>query len=207
MKTWEKSLCLSLILTVLFSFTGLDAGCEDIPNHVLRLHVLANSNSEEDQALKLKVRDRILTVCAGMLDGVKSRSDAEQAVAAELPQIQSAAEDEIRRQGYQYPVRAELTNMYFTTRRYENVTLPAGEYDALRVTIGSGKGRNWWCVLFPALCLPAAEAPAELQDVLNRNEMQIVTGKNGGYEVKFKSVEMYEQLRDWLERRGISAEK
>jgi stage II sporulation protein R len=207
MKTWEKSLCLSLILTVLFSFTGLDAGCEDIPNHVLRLHVLANSNSEEDQALKLKVRDRILTICAGMLDGVKSRSDAEQAVAAELPQIQSAAEDEIRRQGYQYPVRAELTNMYFTTRRYENVTLPAGEYDALRVTIGSGKGHNWWCVLFPALCLPAAEAPAELQDVLNRNEMQIVTGKNGGYEVKFKSVEMYEQLRDWLERRGISAEK
>lgn len=207
MKTWEKSLCLSPILTVLFSFTGLDAGCEDIPNHVLRLHVLANSNSEEDQALKLKVRDRILTICAGMLDGVKSRSDAEQAVAAELPQIQSAAEDEIRRQGYQYPVRAELTNMYFTTRRYENVTLPAGEYDALRVTIGSGKGHNWWCVLFPALCLPAAEAPAELQDVLNRNEMQIVTGKNGGYEVKFKSVEMYEQLRDWLERRGISAEK
>lgn len=207
MKTWEKSLCLSLILTVLFSFTGLDAGCEDIPNHVLRLHVLANSNSEEDQALKLKVRDRILTICAGMLDGVKSRSDAEQAVAAELPQIQSAAENEIRRQGYQYPVRAELTNMYFTTRRYENVTLPAGEYDALRVTIGSGKGHNWWCVLFPALCLPAAEAPAELQDVLNRNEMQIVTGKNGGYEVKFKSVEMYEQLRDWLERRGISAEK
>jgi stage II sporulation protein R len=206
-KTWEKSLCLALILTVLFSFTGLDAECEDIPNHVLRLHVLANSNSEKDQALKLKVRDRILTVCAGMLDGVKSRGDAERAVAAELPKIQSAAEDEIRRQGYRYPVRAELTNMYFTTRRYGNVTLPAGEYDALRVTIGSGKGHNWWCVLFPALCLPAAEAPAELQDVLNRNEMQIVTGKNGGYEVKFKSVEIYEQLRDWLERRGISAEK
>lgn len=202
MKTWEKSICLALILTVLFTFTGFTAGCEDIPNHVLRLHVLANSDSQQDQALKLKVRDRILAESAGMLNGIKDRGAAEKAVSAKIPEIQRAAEDEIHKQGYQYPVHVEMTNMYFNTRQYGSVTLPAGEYDALRVTIGSGQGHNWWCVLFPALCLPAAEAPSELKDVLNRNQMQIVKGDTG-YVVKFKSVELYEQFRDWLKQCGV----
>lgn len=199
MKTWEKSICLALILTILFSFTGLAAGCEDIPNHVLRLHVLANSDSQQDQALKLKVRDRILEESKGMLNGIKNRGDAEKAVSAKIPEIQKAAEDEIYRQGYHYSVHVEITNMYFNTRQYGNITLPAGEYDALRITIGSGQGHNWWCVLFPALCLPAAEAPSKLNDVLNQNEMQIVKGE-GGYVVKFKSVELYEEFRDWLKQ-------
>lgn len=199
MKTFKKSFCLALILTVLLSFTGFTAGCEDIPKHVLRLHVLANSDSQADQALKLKVRDRILTESAGMLDGVESRDGAEKAVAEKVPQLLRAAEDEVKKQGYDYPVRLELTKMYFTTRQYGNVTLPAGNYDALRVTIGTGNGHNWWCVLFPPLCLPAAEDPQELKDVLNQSEMQIVEG-NGGYEIKFKSVEVYEQFRDWLEK-------
>lgn len=203
MKTWEKSICLALILTILFSFTGLAAGCEDIPNHVLRLHVLANSDSTQDQALKLKVRDRILAESAGMLNGIKNRDEAEKTVSEKIPQIQKAAENEIQKQGYRYPVRVEITNMYFNTRQYGNATLPAGKYDALRVTIGSGKGHNWWCVLFPALCLPAAEAPSQLEDVLNKNEMQIVKGESG-YVVKFKSVELYEEFRDWLNQGGFS---
>ncbi|HBG55433.1 MAG TPA: stage II sporulation protein R [Ruminococcaceae bacterium] len=202
MKVWEKSLCLAFALTVLFSFAGFAAGCEDIPNHILRLHVLANSDSREDQALKLKVRDRILAESAGMLDGVKTREEAERAVAENLPRLQKAAEDEVRKQGASCPVRAELANLYFTSRRYGDVTLPAGRYDALQVTLGTGKGHNWWCVLFPALCLPAAEAPAELQDVLDRGEMEIVEGKDGeGYILKFKSVELYQQFRGWLQQR------
>lgn len=202
MKIWEKSVCLALIFAILFSFTGFTAECEDIPGHVLRLHVLANSDSQQDQALKLKVRDRILQVSAGMLDGVKSRNDAEKAVSSHLEEIKNAAQEEVYREGYRYPVHVELTNMYFSTRQYGNATLPAGMYDALRITIGSGNGHNWWCVLFPALCLPAAEAPSSLKDVLNRNEMQLVYGK-GGYVVKFKSVELYEQFRGWLQKYGI----
>jgi stage II sporulation protein R len=202
MKIWEKSVCLALIVTILFSFTGFTAECEDIPSHVLRLHVLANSDSQQDQALKLKVRDRILSVSAGMLDGVKNRDAAEKAISPRLDEIRKAAQEEVYRQGYRYPVRVEMTNMYFSTRQYGNVTLPAGMYDALRVTIGSGKGHNWWCVLFPALCLPAAEAPSRLEDVLNQNEMQVVRG-DGGYVVKFKSVELYEQLRGWLQEHGF----
>lgn len=202
MKIWEKSICLALILSILFSFTGLTAECEDIPSHVLRLHVLANSDSQQDQALKLKVRDRILQVSAGMLDGVKTRDAAEKAVSTHLAQIQKAAQDEVMRRGYRYPVHVEMTNMYFSTRQYGNITLPAGMYDALRITIGSGNGHNWWCVLFPALCLPAAEAPSNLQDVLNRNEMQLVRG-DSGYIVKFKSVELYEQFCGWLKEHGF----
>lgn len=204
MKIWEKSVCLALIVSVLFSFTGFAMECEDIPSRILRLHVLANSDSKQDQALKLKVRDRVLQVSAGMLDGVKTRDAAEKAVSSRLGEIRQAAQDEVYRQGYRYPVRVEMTNMYFSTRQYGNITLPAGMYDALRVTVGSGKGHNWWCVLFPALCLPAAEAPSSLQDVLNRSEMRLVSG-NGGYVVKFKSVELYEQFRGWLREHGIFA--
>lgn len=200
MKIWEKSICLALILTVVFSFTGFAAGCQDISDRVLRLHILANSDSRADQALKLRVRDRILQESSGMLDQAGDRIQAEQVVSRKLPQLQRAAEDEIKKWGYGYPVYVELTHMYFTTRQYEQITLPAGEYDALRVVIGSGKGHNWWCVLFPPMCLPAAEEKEELKDILNRNEMQIVEGKKR-YIIKFKSVELYEQFRQWLETR------
>ncbi len=199
MKLFEKSLCLALILTVLFSFTGFAAGCEDIPNHVLRLHILANSDSAEDQALKLKVRDRILTESAGLLDNIKNKTDAQNAIKAAIPRLKTAAEDEIKKQGYHYPVNVEMTHMYFTTREYTTVTLPAGDYDSLRVTIGSAAGHNWWCVIFPPMCLPAAEEPKELSDVLNAKQLQIVEG-TGGFEYKFKTLEWYEQIKNYFER-------
>lgn len=199
MKLLEKSLCLAMILTVLLSFTGFTASCEDIPNRVLRLHVLANSDSEQDQALKLKVRDRILTESAGMLDNITNKSQAEASVKTKLPQLKIAAEDEVKKQGYDYPINVELTNMYFTTREYDTVTLPAGQYDALRITIGEGKGHNWWCVIFPPMCLPAAEKPEELDDVLNENQLQIVEGK-GEFEVKFLTLEWYEQIKSYFEQ-------
>jgi stage II sporulation protein R len=200
MKTLEKSLLLALVITVLISFTGFAAGCEDIPNHVLRLHVLANSDSDADQALKLKVRDRIVAESAGLFDGASSREDAEKIASENLQKLQNAAQDEVTRDGYRYSVRVYLTNMYFTTRQYDTVTLPAGTYDALRVEIGSGAGHNWWCVIFPPLCLPAAEKREDLKDVLNPNELRIVDGSNS-YVVRFKTLEAYEQVKAWLERK------
>ena len=198
MKKFGKALCMAFVIAILLNFTVFTAGCEKIPSQVLRLHVLANSNSQEDQSLKLKVRDRILEESAGMLDDVKNRSEAETAVRKKMDQLQSAAQDEVKKQGYDYPVAIRLAKTYFTTRTYGKITLPAGEYDALEVTIGSGKGHNWWCVIFPQLCLPAAQDKEQLQDVLNPNELKIV--RNGeGYQVKFKTVEYYEQLKQWLE--------
>lgn len=198
MKLFEKSLFLAFILTVLFSFTGFAAGCEDIPNHVLRLHILANSDSTEDQALKLKVRDRILTESAGLLDRIKNKTDAQNAIKSAIPQLQMAAADEIKKQGYGYSVNVEMAHMYFTTREYKTVTLPAGDYDSLRVMIGAAAGHNWWCVIFPPMCLPAAEEPKELSDVLNAKQLNIVEG-TGGFEVKFKTLEWYEQIKSYFE--------
>ena len=199
MKLIEKCLLFGFFCAVLFSMLGFTAQCESIPDKVFRLHVLANSDSAEDQALKLRVRDRILEESAGLMDGVSTREEAEAAAAQSLPKLQAAAEDEIRQAGYAYPVQAEITRMYFPTRQYESVTLPAGEYDALRITIGEAKGKNWWCVLFPALCLPVAEDSAQLSDVLSSGQLDVV---QGSYEIRFKAVEWYEQLRDWLENLG-----
>ena len=169
-RTAEKAICLGLILAVLVSFTGFATQCEDIPDRVLRLHILANSDSEEDQALKLKVRDRIVTESAGLFDQVTDRESARAVVEKNMDALREAAQDEVYRQGYSYPVSMELTHMYFTTRVYGETALPAGYYEALRVTIGAGAGHNWWCVIFPAMCLPVAEESQELDGVLNEEE-------------------------------------
>lgn len=202
LKNIEKALLIAFVLTVACSFTSFFSfarQCEDIPNHVLRLHVLANSDTEEDQELKLYVRNRILTESAGLLDEATDRSQAEQVVQQNLTRLQAAAADEIAQRGYDYPVGVELEKVYFTTRRYQQVTLPAGNYDALRVTIGQAQGKNWWCVMFPPMCLPAAEEKEELDDVLNPKQMEIVTGQ---YEIRFKSLELYEQFKNWAAGKG-----
>ena len=204
-RTAEKAICLGLILAVLVSFTGFATQCEDIPDRVLRLHILANSDSEEDQALKLKVRDRIVTESAGLFDQVTDRESARAVVEKNMDALREAAQDEVYRQGYSYPVSMELTHMYFTTRVYGETALPAGYYEALRVTIGAGAGHNWWCVIFPAMCLPVAEDSQELDGVLNEEQMEIVEeGESAQYEIKFKALEWYEQIVDWFRGLGDS---
>ena len=204
-RTAEKAICLGLILAVLVSFTGFATQCEDIPDRVLRHHILANSDSEEDQALKLKVRDRIVTESAGLFDQVTDRESARAVVEKNMDALREAAQDEVYRQGYSYPVSMELTHMYFTTRVYGETALPAGYYEALRVTIGAGAGHNWWCVIFPAMCLPVAEESQELDGVLNEEQMEIVEeGESAQYEIKFKALEWYEQIVDWFRGLGNS---
>ena len=163
---------------------------------MLRLHILANSDSEADQALKLEVRDRILKESAGLLDGVQTLEEAESRVKEAIPALTKAAQDEVKKQGYAYPVTMGLAQVPFNTRVYGDVTLPAGTYQALQVKIGEAEGHNWWCVLFPSLCLPAAEDPAELEDVLTDGELEIVQGD--GYEVRFMVLEWLEELGSWM---------
>lgn len=204
--TIEKAIFLAFIFAALISFSGFAAACENIPARVLRLHVLANSDSSADQALKLQVRDRILVESKDLLGNVKNRKDAEKIIKNNLDVLQKTAQDEIYRRGYQYPVSVKLENTYFTTREYRTVTLPAGEYQALRVLIGSAQGRNWWCVIFPPMCLPAAEEQEELDDVLNEKQLMIVEGKNR-YQIKFKTLELYEQAKAWLEQPSKNKEE
>ena len=194
------ALAIGLVATLLISSAvSFAETCGPIRNGVLRLHILANSDSDEDQRLKLAVRDRVLTLDLFSCGRAASKEEAEQETASSLLEIEEAAREELRRQGCTDDVKAELVRMYFTTRVYENVTLPAGYYDAVRITIGEGAGHNWWCVLYPPLCIPAAEAEEPL-DVFTPEEEEIITGEE--YEVRFFLVELYESICNFLFGRG-----
>lgn len=182
------AILLGLIFTISFSLMGFNYECEQISKSVLRLHVLANSDSEEDQNLKLAVRDKIIESSAHILDDSNDLENAEETVGKRLKFFEGIAQQVIYEHGYDYIAKAELLNMHFNTRHYENITLPAGNYDALRITIGEGKGKNWWCVMFPPMCLPAAEKSKELAQVLDEDQLEIVEG-GSKYEIKFKFIE------------------
>ena len=172
-----------------------------LADRVVRLHVLANSDSREDQALKLKVRDRILEVAEPLLEDSSDREEAEIALTAALPQLEQAAEAEIAAAGYDYSVTARLEETEFPTREYDGFALPAGEYLALRVVIGAGEGQNWWCVVFPPLCAAAsADVPAvAVAAGLSEDQVSLITEEDQGYQLKFKAVEWWNALRQKLE--------
>lgn len=168
MKRIDISLAIAVVLSVLFaSFASFADDCGAVRQNIVRLHILANSDSEADQNLKLAVRDKILAETQEVFIVSKTKKQAEAIAAETLNEIERIARAEIIRQGYHYSVRAEIVNMFFETRSYGDATLPAGRYDAVRVSIGAAKGKNWWCVLFPPLCIPAAsekdESPLEEQ--------------------------------------------
>ncbi len=160
----------------------------------MRLHILANSDSEADQELKLKVRDAILEKSPTLFEGSLSLEDAVASAEASLDEIKATAEEEIFANGYNYSVKVYLCDMFFETREYEEFTLPAGQYKALRIEIGAAKGKNWWCVLFPALCIPASQDSAELEDVFTESEISAVTQPK--YKAKFAIVELFERLKN-----------
>lgn len=193
MKKLELAAAAAFLLCVIFSFTTFAKDCGDIRKEVLRFHVLANSDSREDQDLKLKVRDRLLR--ENLYGDMVSREEAIEQT--DLAKIEEIARDEILKNGCDYSVKAHIVNMYFTTRRYDNVTLPAGNYDALRVEIGEAKGQNWWCVMFPPLCVPAAGEKAQLSDVLTQNQEDIVENPPK-YKIRWKSVELFEEGKHWF---------
>lgn len=190
-----KALCAALVICMVISFCGFTGACEDIADRVLRLHIVAASDDERDQALKLKVRDAVLGETAGLFDGVYSTELAYQRLQEALPEVQQAAEYCLLQNGCDDTVNVELCRMHFTTRHYDTGTLPAGMYEALRVTIGEGKGHNWWCVVFPPMCVGSAGETTD--DVLTAKEESIVT-QPSSYRVQLKVVEWYHHIREWL---------
>lgn len=201
MKLIEKSLISGLLLTLLLVLTGFANNCENLSTKVLRLHILANSDSAEDQALKLNVRDKIIEKSGNFLSTATSKASAQTLTAKNLDNIREIAEQEVQNRGYTYPVKVQMTKMYFPTRNYGNTTLPAGHYDALRVIIGEGKGKNWWCVIFPQMCLGSAKNSAAIDSVFSNSEKKIINS-SGNYEIKFKVVEWFYALKgaisSWL---------
>ena len=177
-------LALSLTLGGIRSFAQ---ECESVQSEVLRLHIPANSDSAFDQRLKLKLRDHLLTRYGTELSAETDISAAKERIQSLLPAIEADCCEFLRENGADYGASAELTEMYFSTRTYEDVTLPAGEYTALRLTLGSGEGKNWWCVMFPPLCIPAVSEPTEeLPDVL--------IGEVETVEIRFAVYEFFKKL-------------
>ena len=193
MKLFIKSLCIAFVLTVIYSTLPFEAECTEISKETFRLHILANSDSENDQALKIKVRDRVLEYTEDLFNDAKSKIDAEKVIAENIQDINNVAYAEILNNGYNYPVKTEITNMYFTTRYYNNYTLPSGMYDALRITIGNGKGHNWWCVMYPTICVsPVEEKDEKAKEAFEEKQYDIVTNTKLKY--KFKIVEIFEKI-------------
>ena len=207
MKTAEKpsvklkvfEIALLAGLAVFFLTGSLALRAQDrLADKVVRLQVLANSDSEEDQALKLLVRDQVLERAASLLEQAGDRRQAEMLLRQALPELEEAAAREIAANGYDYPVTAELVDAAFPTKEYEGFTLPAGEYLALRVVIGQGGGQNWWCVVFPPLCAAASgDVPAAaLAAGFTEEEIGLITEEDQGYALRFKAVEWWEALQE-----------
>ncbi len=196
----QRSTTIIAILCCLFLFLGLMPvhGESEIYNSVLRLHVLANSDSEEDQALKLKVRDAILAKSEELFSSKLSRDEAIEAVNQNMELLQAEAQRVIEEEGYSYPVSVELGEEVYPTKNYESFCFPSGSYLSLRIVIGNGEGQNWWCVLFPPMCLSAA-SKTEPEDAfisvgLNKDQYGIITEtKNPTYNVRFKVLEVIEE--------------
>ncbi len=195
MKIFFKAFCCAVVISCILSITGFSGACEDIEDRVFRLHIIANSDSEEDQSLKLKVRDEITTYTEKLFADCKTKEESMDAASRNIDSIRAKAQEAVKKYGYNYTVDAYVTNMSFDTRVYDDFTLPAGKYDALRIVIGKGEGHNWWCVLYPAVCVPSAQK--NIGSVLSDGETEIVT-ESDKYTVKFKIVEIFEGIADFF---------
>ena len=190
-KIWESSLLLALCVSLAVG-TWAEAKQREISSSLIRLHVIAVSDDEEEQAIKLRVRDEVLACISPELERAEDISDAEVIVRANIGKIQRAAESAA--QGRK--VRVTLSEEYYPTRDYDSFSLPAGKYTSLRVILGEGKGHNWWCVVFPPLCISAAEREKAL-DAMSENDRAILTEADGCV-VKFRVLELWGELTEKL---------
>ena len=196
------SVAIIILLVCLMALSFLPVHGEgEVYDTVVRLHVLANSDSEADQALKLRVRDAVLEVSAPMVEDCATQAEAVETLTAHLAELEAAAAEVIAAEGYDYPVTVLLGEEDYPTRTYESCAFPAGTYVSLRVCIGEAEGQNWWCCLFPPLCLSAATAKSDNEDAfiqvgLTKDQYGIITetGKTK-YKVRFKILEV---LEDWF---------
>ncbi len=187
----------ALSLYMAFSCTYFTASAQTVKDDVVRLHILANSDSEIDQAVKLKVRDALLETNARILSDHVTKENAKEYFEESKEVLLKTAKETLKENGFDYSVKITLQKEYFETRAYDNLTFPAGQYTALKVVLGEGQGKNWWCVMFPPLCIPTAdgiETDEKTAEYLHESGEKILNGGNK-YIVKFKLLELYEELR------------
>ena len=192
LKKWEISMLLALCIT-LCAGTWASARSEALSDALVRLHVIAVSDEAEEQEIKLRVRDSVLAYLEPRLEGADDAAEARELISAELDGIKAAAETAAEGR----EVSVTLSREYYPTRDYGSFALPAGSYESLRVVLGEGEGHNWWCVVFPPLCLSAAEAENALEN-LGGDSAQLLSGEGEGVVFKFRLLELWGELMEYL---------
>lgn len=186
------SLIFGLICAICLSFFNFNLLCDDLRQNVLRLHIIANSDSEADQELKLKIRDAILSETGSLFANSQSLEEANLKTEQHLKNFEEIANRVINESGFGYDATVSLGERFFETRHYENFTLPAGNYRSLIINLGESKGKNWWCVIYPTVCLPAASG--DLRDTVN-NKSAHIAEHSERYIIRFKIVEIFEKIK------------
>ncbi len=195
----KRGIILIFLLAAVLITTGaaiLQHDQQKLSDKLIRLHVVANSDSQHDQNVKLAVRDAVLKAAEEITAGAPSPREA---LASELDTIAEAAQQTLAALGEEHTVHVRLGKEVFPLRRYDTFSLPSGVYESLRVTIGSGEGHNWWCVVFPSLCLPASMEEMELAAQaagLSDAEIRLITSESEGYVLRFKLLEIMQRLKD-----------
>lgn len=214
MKNFKRFLILFVLFTIyiLFSLVSYsNAVSEDISNNVFRLHVIANSNSEEDQNLKYKVRNALIEYMNSISKGVSSKEEAIKIAEENKENFYNIAKKVVNDNGFNYDVNIKIGNFSFPTKTYGDISLPAGFYDALKVEIGKANGKNWWCVMFPSLCfvdvsegIVPDESKEDLQSNLQEEEYNLISSDDLEFQVKFKLVELFENAKIIMANKGYT---
>ena len=192
---------LLLIYCMICAFSYVNAVSNNIQNSVFRLHVIANSDSEEDQNLKYIVRDKVLEYINTISDSCSAKEDVIALANKNINEIQKIAENTIHENGYNYSVNLSIGNFAFPTKSYGDITFPAGFYDALKIEIGRAEGQNWWCVMFPPLCfvdvtsgIVPEESKENIKENLSEEEYKLLSDTSDDISFKFKIVEMFQNI-------------
>ncbi len=193
---------ISLVLSIAVTAYS-DSVQADLQDNLTRLHIIANSDGDADQAVKLKVRDAALNQIRKKINSENGVSD----IINELPELEKTANETLRKNGFAYTAKAVYGKFDFPKKTYKNMTLPAGEYYGVRIILGSGSGHNWWCVLYPPLCTSGGDtmtldekSQKLLRDNLNPEAYDIITSSDKGITVKFKTVELIQEIRQKLKQ-------
>ena len=192
MRIFEAALLIALSAALC---TGLWAEAQQrgLSRELVRLHVIAQSDSEADQLLKLRVRDKTLMWLSPLLDEAEDADDARRIITEQLPKLEEAARAEIAKSGLDYDAQAVIENESYPTREYSGFALPTGDYVSLKITLGEGEGKNWWCVVFPPLCMTAA-MEQEAFSQLSEETAELIRSEDGEYILKFHIIEFFENI-------------
>ena len=205
MKNLKKYFIITILLLLYFliySISYANNSISDLSNSIFRLHVIANSDSQEDQDLKYKVRDNLISYMNNICKNASSKKEAIEISNNHINDFYNIAKETIEENGYNYDVKISIGNYSFPTKVYGDINLPAGYYDALKVDIGKAKGKNWWCVMFPSLCfvdvsngVVPEESKEVLQSVLSEEDYNLISSDDPEYKFKFKLVELFENTK------------